>query len=71
MVPDVPVSRFVLTIRGGKKKGLLVNSQNLCARKQFARLDLTAQNGKTLTQKKLKLRRTCKKKKHGGGGKSR
>ena len=31
-VPDVPVSKFVLTLRGGRK-GLLVNSQNLCPRK--------------------------------------
>jgi hypothetical protein len=60
-VPDVPVSRFVLTIRGGKKKGLLVNSQNLCARRQFAKLNLTAQNGKKLKKKKLKLRTPCKK----------
>jgi hypothetical protein len=62
-VPDVPVSRFVLTIRGGKKKGLLVNSQNLCAHRQFAKLNLTAQNGKKLKKKKLKLRTPCKKKK--------
>ena len=68
-VPDVPVSRFVLTIRGGKKKGLLVNSQNLCARKQFAKLNLTAQNGKKLKKKKLKLRTPCKKKKKRGGAK--
>jgi hypothetical protein len=70
-VPDVPVSRFVLTIRGGKKKGLLVNSQNLCARKQFAKLDLTAQNGKKLTKKKLKLRTPCKRKKRSGAKGSR
>jgi hypothetical protein len=29
VLPDVPVSKFTLTVRGGKK-GLLVNSQNLC-----------------------------------------
>ena len=68
-MPDVPVSRFVLTIRGGKKKGLLVNTQNLCVRKQFAKLNLTAQNGKKLTKKKLKLRTPCKKKKKRGGAK--
>lgn len=32
-VPDVPVSKFVLTLRGGKK-GLLVNSRNQCPRKR-------------------------------------
>ena len=68
-VPDVPVSRFVLTIRGRQEKGLLINSRNLCARKQFAKLNLTAQNGKKLTKKKLKLRTPCKKKKKRGGAK--
>lgn len=32
IVPDVPVSKFVLTLRGGSK-GLLVNSRNQCPRK--------------------------------------
>jgi hypothetical protein len=64
-VPDVPVSKFVLTVRGGKKKGLLVNSQNLCARKQFAKLNLKAQNGKQLKKKKLRVRTPCKKKRRG------
>jgi hypothetical protein len=32
VVPDVPVSKFMLTVRGGKK-GLLVNSRNLCGGK--------------------------------------
>jgi hypothetical protein len=33
IVPDVPVSKFILTMRGGPK-GLLVNSRNQCPRKQ-------------------------------------
>ncbi len=33
LVPDVPVSKFILTLRGGKK-GLLVNSRNQCPRKR-------------------------------------
>jgi hypothetical protein len=32
IVPDVPVTKFVLTLRGGPK-GLLVNSRNQCLRK--------------------------------------
>jgi len=32
IVPDVPVSKFVLTLRGGRK-GLLTNSRNQCPRK--------------------------------------
>jgi hypothetical protein len=35
IVPDVPVTKFVLTLRGGKR-GLLVNSQNQCPRKRKA-----------------------------------
>ena len=31
LVPDVPVSKFILTLRGGRK-GLLVNSRNQCKR---------------------------------------
>jgi hypothetical protein len=44
-VPDAPVSEFVLEMEGGKK-GLLVNSTNICARKHHAIADLTGQNGK-------------------------
>ncbi len=33
VVPDVPVSKFILTLRGGKR-GLLVNTQNQCQRKR-------------------------------------
>ena len=57
-----------MTIRGGRKKGLLVNSRPLCAHKQFAKLDLSAQNGKQLTKKNLRIRTPCKKKKKKRGG---
>jgi hypothetical protein len=55
-VPDVPVSKFVLKMKGGKK-GLLVNSQNLCAHPNRNRsfLNFKAQNGKSLKVKKLPL----------------
>ncbi len=62
MVPDVPVTKFVLTIRGGKKKGLLVNSRSLCARKWFSKIDLTGHNGKRMLKKKSRLQVKCKKK---------
>jgi hypothetical protein len=67
-VPDVPVSKFVLTMKGGKK-GLLVNSRDLCAHPNYSVLNFKAQNGKKLKKKKLPLRVTgCKgaKKKHRG-----
>jgi hypothetical protein len=54
-VPDVPVSKFVLTMKGGKK-GLLVNSRNLCAAPAFSYLNFEAQNGKPLREKRLPLR---------------
>jgi invasion protein IalB len=54
-LPDVPVSKFVLTMKGGRK-GLLVNSRDLCAHPSFSLLKLKAQNGKQLRKKKLPLR---------------
>ncbi|HEY7455906.1 MAG TPA: hypothetical protein VH703_01420 [Solirubrobacterales bacterium] len=36
VVPDVPVSKFILTLRGGRR-GLLVNSRNQCPRKRARR----------------------------------
>jgi hypothetical protein len=44
-VPDAPVSKFVLEMQGGKK-GLLVNSTNLCKSKNRAISEFTGQNGK-------------------------
>jgi hypothetical protein len=66
VVPDVPVSKFSLTVRGGRK-GLLENSTNLCARKYKVIAKFTAQNGKKANQKP-KLRAPCKKKKKGKKG---
>jgi hypothetical protein len=53
-VPDVPVSKFALTMQGGKK-GLLVNSRDLCTHKYFSKLNFLAQNGKHLRKKRLPL----------------
>ncbi len=54
-VPDVPVSEFVLTMKGGKR-GLLVNSRDLCAKPSFSFMNFKAQNGKKLRRKRLLLR---------------
>jgi hypothetical protein len=54
-VPDVPVSKFTLTMKGGKR-GLLVNSRDLCAKPSFSFMNFKAQNGKQLKKKKLPLR---------------
>lgn len=47
-VPDAPVTRFVLRMRGGKK-GLLVNSVDICRGKERAQVAMRAQNGRALT----------------------
>jgi hypothetical protein len=46
-IPDIPVSRFILSMQGGKK-GLIVNSRHLChkPKRNRARANLKGQNGK-------------------------
>jgi hypothetical protein len=66
-VPDVPVSRFELTVRGGKK-GILTNSRNICPKKKQpkklkASVKLFAQNGKKANNKHLTVKLPCGKKK--------
>ncbi len=43
-IPDAPVSKFILNMQGGKK-GLVVNSRNLCAGTNKADAQFTGQNG--------------------------
>ncbi len=45
-VPDAPVEKFELSMKGGKKYSLLENSENLCAKPQRAIARFTGQNGK-------------------------
>jgi hypothetical protein len=44
-IPDAPLSKVVLTMQGGKK-GLFVNSTNICSRRYRATVRFIAQNGK-------------------------
>ena len=53
-VPDVPVNKFVLNMKGGKKS-LLVNSTNLCDKPQRAIVKMKGQNGKKKNNNKFKL----------------
>jgi hypothetical protein len=64
VVPDAPVSRFVLEMNGGKK-GLLVNSEYLCSKraKRRAIVRFVGQNGK-VRQFKPVVANSCGKK-HG------
>jgi hypothetical protein len=79
-VPDAPVSKFTLEMSGGKK-GLLINSTNLCKGTHKAKAQFTGQNGK-LFETNPEVQAQCGKKsakgkgakgsggkKKGGGGK--
>jgi hypothetical protein len=58
-VPDVPVTKFTLKMKGGKK-GLLVNSRNLCKAPGRAEAKLGAQNGKASVTRPL-MKTRCRK----------
>jgi hypothetical protein len=64
MVPDAPVSKFVLRMRGGKKS-LIVNSTDICKGSHKSTVKMTGQNGMQhnfLTP----LKAQCKKQKKNG-----
>jgi hypothetical protein len=65
VVPDVPVKTFTLTMQGGKK-GLLVNSANLCRSTNKAIADFSGQNGKKQVFEPV-LKAQCKKARKGKG----
>jgi hypothetical protein len=55
MIPDVPVSKFVLTIFGGKR-GVLLTSSDLCRGSQTLKVSLRAQNHKRVRHGRLPLK---------------
>ncbi|HTT95244.1 MAG TPA: hypothetical protein VMF55_11275 [Solirubrobacterales bacterium] len=65
-VPDAPVEKFELRMKGGPKYSLLENSEPLCRKPQRAIARFTAQNGRVLHWKP-KVALQCKK--TGGKGK--
>ncbi|MBS1878873.1 MAG: hypothetical protein JST31_05125 [Actinobacteria bacterium] len=72
LVPDAPVSRFVLEMRGGKK-GLLVNSEDLChssRQLRTATVQLIGQNNRRADQFPA-VANQCKKGRAGSPGKGR
>ena len=68
-VPDAPVSKFVLKMEGGKK-GLLVNSRNLCKSKNRAKVRMVGQNGRRFDSRPV-VKADCKGKKKRGKRKRR
>jgi hypothetical protein len=65
-LPDQPLERFVMTLRGGKH-GLLTNSTDICAAPPFASVSSIAQNNIGAKFNTV-LRGTCKGKGHKKGG---
>ncbi len=66
-LPDQPLDRFVMTLRGGKH-GLLTNSTDICAAPPFASVSSIAQNNIGAKFNTV-LRGTCKGKGKAGKGK--
>ncbi len=65
VVPDAPVEAFTLELLGGKK-GLLVNSTNLCRSVNRAKVRFTGQNG-AVSLSRPALQNSCKKARKGKG----
>jgi hypothetical protein len=65
IIPDASFDVFTLTMQGGKK-GLVVNSQNLCAKTHRATVKLTAQNGRRYNFRPKVVATGCKKAKRKG-----
>ncbi len=61
-IPDAPVSKFTLELFGGKR-GLVINSRNLCAHRYRAEVKLDGQNGKAHDTKPV-VQSDCRGKKH-------
>jgi hypothetical protein len=58
-VPDAPLSKVILEMQGGKK-GLFVNSRNICKHTNRATARFTAHNGKAYDFRPV-LKDSCKK----------
>jgi hypothetical protein len=59
-IPDLPVSKFEITVPGGKH-GLLQASTNLCKKPVKGIIGLVGQNGKQVNSN-VRIQRTCKRK---------
>jgi hypothetical protein len=75
-VPDVPLSKVVIDMHGGKK-GLLINSRDICARTYRVKLELESHSGAeheakpALRDAKCGKGRKAKPREHKSGGKRR
>jgi hypothetical protein len=62
-VPDAPLTKVIVSMQGGKK-GLIVNSRNLCRAKSRANAKLSAHNGKVHSPRPV-VEAKCTKKRKG------
>jgi hypothetical protein len=62
-VPDAPISKVIVELQGAKK-GLLVNSRNICKTTNRATAKFTAQNAKTAELRPVLKSANCKGKPH-------
>ncbi len=60
-IPDAPVSRFDLTIEGGKNGILAVSNANICRKKQVANTQIDGQNNKASDRNTTLTTPACKK----------
>lgn len=60
IIPDAPFDAFTLRMQGGSK-GLVINSQNLCATTNRATVKFTAQNGRRYNYRPVVIAAKCKK----------
>jgi hypothetical protein len=63
-VPDAPVSKFVLQMKGGAK-GLLTNSTDICRAARRATVAMQAQNGRKVNLRPVLVSKDCGNKKLG------
>jgi len=63
VLPDAPASKFVLTLEGGRKRGLMENEESLCAHPSYASARFSGQNNAP-DSFKVKMGTGCKAK-HG------
>ena len=68
VVPDAPVSKFVLEMRGGRK-GLLENSTNICRGKHRATVRFTGHNGAVAKSRPIVKATKCPRKRKRGAHK--
>jgi len=59
VVPDAPVSKFMISLKGGKKYGLIENSKSLCEKDRHVAARFVAQSGKVVVLNP-KIATSCK-----------